>query len=299
MLGRLPESGTIAKPANWPVEPFERALLTRFDALLAEVDMQFAAYRFDLVSQAIYEFVWNEFCDWSIEFAKPYLNPEAGSSVDAAAADSVRHTLLRVLEAALRIAHPLIPFVTEEIWQHVAPRLGIDGNTIMRQPWPSAFAIGDTAADIADIDWLRDAIARLRSVRSTLGVSSSRKVRLLTSGGDATDAARLARFADALRFLASIERIDALAGEPPACAAAVLGDLRLLIPLEGLIDLDAERARLTKEITRVAAEKEKSEAKLAKFSDKVPAAVVEQERQRLTDWSLQLEGLKEQQMRLG
>ncbi|MCX7562615.1 valine--tRNA ligase [Xanthomonadaceae bacterium XH05] len=299
VLGTLPESGVIAKPANWPAAPFERALLARFDALVTEVDAQFAAYRFDLVSQAVYEFVWNEFCDWSIEFSKPFLNPEAGSTIDAGASESVRHTLLCVLEASLRLLHPLIPFVTEEIWQNIAPRLGISGDSIMRQPWPVAFGIGNTANDIADVDWLKDAITKLRSVRSTLGISPSRRVPLLAGGGDGNDAARLARFSDALRFLARIESIAPLVGEPPACASAVLGELRLLIPLEGLIDLDAERARLAKEVARVVAEKEKSEAKLAKFTDKVPPAVVEQERQRLAEWSVQLDGLKEQQARLG
>ncbi len=297
VLGTLPEGATIQRPAQWPQLAFERALLARFDALLAEIDAQFAAYRFDLVSQALYEFVWNEFCDWSIEFAKPYLNPEAGE--ESAAAASVRHTLLAVLEATLRLAHPLIPFVTEEIWQHVAPRLGLAEGSIMAQPWPSAFAAASEAGDLADIDWLKDAIQKLRSVRSTLGISPSRRVPLLVDGGDANDAARIARFADALRALARLESIDSLRGDAPPSASAMLGELRLLIPLEGLIDLDAERARLAKEVARVAAEKEKSEAKLARFSDKVPAAVVEQERQRLAEWSVQLDGLKEQQARLG
>ena len=169
----------------------------------------------------------------------------------------------------------------------------------MAQAWPSAFAVVGETGDLADIDWLKDAIQKLRSVRSTLGISPSRRVPLLVDGGDTIDAARIARFADALRALARLESIDTLSGTAPASASAVLGELRLLIPLEGLIDLDAERARLAKEVARVAAEKDKSEAKLAKFSDKVPAAVVEQERQRLTDWSMQLDGLKEQQARLG
>ena len=296
VLGTLPEDATIQRPAQWPQLAFERALLARFDALLAEIDAQFAAYRFDLVSQALYEFVWNEFCDWSIEFAKPWLSPEDSNE---AAAASVRYTLLAVLEATLRLAHPLIPFVTEEIWQHVAPRLGLAEGSIMAQAWPSAFAVVGETGDLADIDWLKDAIQKLRSVRSTLGISPSRRVPLLVDGGDTIDAARIARFADALRALARLESIDTLSGTAPASASAVLGELRLLIPLEGLIDLDAERARLAKEVARVAAEKDKSEAKLAKFSDKVPAAVVEQERQRLTDWSMQLDGLKEQQARLG
>ncbi|HRQ34219.1 MAG TPA: valine--tRNA ligase, partial [Chiayiivirga sp.] len=170
---------------------------------------------------------------------------------------------------------------------------------IMAQPWPAPFATESRTGDLTDIDWLKEAIAKLRSVRSTLGIPPSRRVPLLVDGGDADDAARIARFADALRALARLESIDSLRGDAPPSASAMLGELRLLIPLEGLIDLDAERARLAKEVARVAAEKEKSEAKLARFSDKVPAAVVEQERQRLAEWSVQLDGLKEQQARLG
>jgi len=294
VLGTLPDTGTIDKPAQWPKLPFERALLARFDSLVAEVDAQFAAYRFDLVAQALYEFVWNEFCDWSIEFAKPWL----GADADADTAASVRHTLLTVLEASLRLAHPLIPFVSEEIWRHVAPRLGHTKGLLIEQSWPVAFAVATTPDDLADIDWLKDAIQKLRSVRSTLGISPNRKVPLLVEGGSAVDGTRLGRFADALSALARLESIATLEGKAPASASAVLGELRLLIPLEGLLDLDAERTRLAKEVARVASEKEKSEAKLAKFGDKVPANVVEQERQRLVDWTLQLSSLLDQQARL-
>jgi len=297
VLGTLPEGAVAKRPKEWPQQPFERALLARFDALLAEIDAQFAAYRFDLVAQALHEFVWNEFCDWSIEFSKPWLNAEG--AVDADAVASVRYTLLSVLEATLRLAHPLIPFVTEEIWQHVAPRLGVAGDSLMSQAWPAPFAVASEATDLSDIDWLKDAIQKLRSVRSTLGISPSRRVPLLLDGGDAADASRAERYADALRALARLDSIQRLAGSSPPCASAVLGELRLLIPLEGLIDLDAERARLAKEVARIGAEKDKSQAKLDKFGDKVPPAVVEQEKQRLADWSMQLEALLEQQARLG
>jgi len=303
VLGALPEGGVVEKPAAWPATAFERALLARFDALLAEVQEQFAAYRFDLVAQALYEFVWNEFCDWSIEFAKPYLNAEVMARLAAGngqgASESMRYTLLAVLEATLKLLHPLIPFVTEEIWQHVAPRLGVQGESIMGQSWPAPFGLPEATQDIADVQWLKEAILKLRSVRSTLGVSPTKQVKLLVEGGDAGDAVRLQKFAEALRFLVKLESIDALQGAAPAAAAAVLGELRLLIPLAGLVDLDAERARLAKEIARVEAEKTKSEEKLAKFTDKVPAHVVEQERARLADWTTQLAGLKEQQARLG
>lgn len=205
-----------------------------------------------------------------------------------------------MLESLLRLLHPLIPFVTEELWRQVAPRLGIDGDTISLQRYPQAedFA-GDAFAQAeADIEWLKQMVTALRRIRSELGVPPSKQVPLLVQVGTAEDTARLARFDAQLRFLNRLERIDAIAAEPPPAATGLVGELKLFVPLEGLVDLDAERARLDKEIARVSAEKDKSEAKLAKFSDKVPPAVVEQERQRLADWTAQLETLASQRARL-
>ena len=151
----------------------------------------------------------------------------------------------------------------------------------------------------ADIEWLKAMVSALRRIRSELGVSPAKQVSLLVRGGNADDAARVARFDAQLRFLCKLERIETLAGEPPAAAPAVVGELQLFVPLEGLVDLDAERVRLDKEIVKIAAEKDKSEAKLAKFGAGVPAAVVEQERARLIDWSAKLEALTAQRARLG
>ncbi|WP_434027237.1 valine--tRNA ligase [[Pseudomonas] boreopolis] len=296
-----------------PKTDAEKWILSRLAKTVAEAEAQFAAYRFDLLAQALYEFAWNEFCDWFVELAKPALNGD-----DAAAADSTRHTLLYVLESLLRLLHPLIPFVTEELWRQVAPRLGIDATTISLQayPQPADFAVHgrtsaaeggvpgaagqDFAGAEADVEWLKAMVTALRRVRSELNVAPSKQVALLLQAGQPADRGRVERFAAQLRFLLRLERIDWLAADaatPPA-AAAIVGELKLLVPLEGLVDLDAERARLDKEIARVAAEKDKSEAKLAKFTEKVPAAVVEQERQRLADWSAQLEGLREQRAKL-
>ncbi|HYG05926.1 MAG TPA: valine--tRNA ligase [Stenotrophomonas sp.] len=280
-----------------PVTDAERWILSRLASVSAQAQTHFADYRFDLLAQALYEFVWNEFCDWFVELAKPALNGE-----DAAAADSTRHTLLYVLEQLLRLLHPLTPFVTEELWQQVAPRLGIAAGTLSLQPYPvpADFAARDFAAAEADVEWLKAMVSALRRVRSELNVPPSRHVRLLLQGGQPADRARVERFAAPLAFLLRLEAIEWLQAdqEPPAAAAAIVGELRLLVPLQGLVDLDAERARLDKEIARVSAEKDKSEAKLAKFTDKVPAAVVEQERARLVDWSAQLDGLRSQRNKL-
>ena len=278
-----------------PATDAEKWILAQLDRTAAEAAEHFASYRFDLLAQCLYEFAWNQFCDWFVELAKPALNGD-----DAGAADSTRHTLLYVLDALLRMLHPLIPFVTEELWQSVAPKLGKSGS-VMLQAYPQAGGIEVAAfarAD-ADIEWLKAMVSALRRIRSELGVSPAKQVSLLVRGGNAEDAARIARFDAQLRFLCKLERIETLAGEPPAAAPAVVGELRLFVPLEGLVDLDAERVRLDKEIARIAAEKDKSEAKLAKFGENVPPAVVEQERQRLADWSAKLEALTAQRARLG
>jgi valyl-tRNA synthetase len=279
-----------------PVTDAEKWILSRLARVADEAQAHFAAYRFDLLAQSLYEFAWNEYCDWFVELAKPALN-----GADPAAADSTRRTLLAVLEALLRLLHPLIPFVTEELWRQVAPRLGIAGDTISLQRYPQAADVAGAGFDRAeaDIEWLKQMVTALRRIRSELGVSPSKQVPLLVQAGNERDRARLARFDAQLKFLNRLDRVEALEGEPPPAAAGLVGELKLFVPLEGLVDLDAERARLDKEIARVSAEKDKSHAKLAKFSDKVPAAVVDQERQRLADWTAQLDALMAQRTRLG
>ena len=274
----------------------ERWILARLAAVSAEAQTHFANYRFDLLAQCLYEFAWNEFCDWFLELTKPALN-----GADAEDANSTRHTLLYVLEALLRLLHPLIPFVTEQLWGQVAPRLGITDDTISQRPYPTAeeFA-GDFARAESDVEWLKSMVNALRRVRSELNVPPSKLVPLLLQGGNDDDRARMTRFTASLSFLLKLERIEWLANgsDTPPAATAIVGDLTLLVPLEGLVDLGAERARLDKEIARVESEKEKSGTKLAKFTDKVPAAVVEQERVRLVEWTAQLDGLRSQRAKL-
>lgn len=274
----------------------ERWILARLAAVSAEAQTHYANYRFDLLAQCLYEFAWNEFCDWFLELTKPALN---GDNADDAA--STRHTLLYVLEALLRLLHPLIPFVTEQLWRQVAPRLGLGEDTLSLRPYPTAdeFA-GDFARAEADVEWLKGMVNALRRVRSELNVPPAKQVTLLLQGGTADDRTRVARFTASLSFLLKLARIDWLAdaADTPPSAAAIVGELKLLVPLEGLVDLGAERARLDKEITRVESEKEKSQTKLGKFTDKVPAAVVEQERVRLVEWTAQLAGLVEQRAKL-
>ena len=290
--------GFSASGTPQPVTDAEKWILAQLDKASAEAAEHFASYRFDLLSQTLYEFAWNQFCDWFVELAKPALNGD-----DQAAADSTRHTLLFVLERLLRLLHPLVPFVTEELWQQVAPRLGIAGDTIMTQRYPQAGDVDATAFAQADgdIEWLKAMVSALRRVRSELGLSPSKQVGLLVRGGGDLECARLGRFDAQLRFLSRLSSIDVLQGDPPSAAAARVGELDLFVPLEGLVDLDAERSRIDKELKKVEGELAKSQGKLASetFVANAPPAVVEQERVRLAEWTSQRDALKAQRERLG
>ncbi|GAB3001629.1 valine--tRNA ligase [Arenimonas maotaiensis] len=274
----------------------ERWLLAELASTCAEVERQFADYRFDLASAALYEFAWNTYCDWFVEFAKPVL---AGD--DRAAADSMRHTLLQALEALLRLLHPITPFITEEIWHAVAPKLGLSGGSISLQAYPQAADFGTPdAAACANIEWLKAVVTALRSIRSQMGIAPGKAVPLLWRSSGAEDRARLAALDASLRFLARLDSIDRLEGEAPASATALVGELQVFIPLAGLIDLDAEKARLAKELKRIETEIGKCRGKLASdtFVANAPAAVVEQERQRLADWQAQQAALAAQLQKL-
>jgi valyl-tRNA synthetase len=279
-----------------PVTEAERWILTRLGQTLGEVEQHFATYRFDLLAQALYEFVWNEYCDWFLELSKPALN---GADADAAA--STRHTLLVVLETVLRALHPVVPFITEEVWQEVAPRLGLDGGSVYDRPYPSAADFDADAAASAEIEWFKAVLSSVRRIRAEMNLAPGKTIPLLFADGDAADRARAAKFAAQIVFLARVEtpRWIEPGADEPAAAVAVVGGMRVLIPLAGLIDLDAERTRLKKEIARVEGEHAKSNAKLANFGERTPAAVVEQERARLADWNAQLAALHEQSRRLG
>jgi len=275
----------------------ERWLLSQLSAVTGEVGRHFADYRFDLASAALYEFAWNTYCDWFLEFAKPALAGE-----DKAAADSMRHTMLHALEATLRLLHPIIPFITEEIWHAIAPKLGIGGHSISVQAYPEHgdFGQADMHA-LANIEWLKALVASIRRIRSEMGIAPGKTIPLLWQSGHAEDKARLADAGATLKFLLKLESITELTGEAPASATALVGELQVFIPLAGLIDLDAEKARLAKELKRIETEIGKCRGKLSSgtFVANAPEAVVVQERQRLVDWQAQQDALGEQLRKLG
>jgi valyl-tRNA synthetase len=276
----------------------ERWILTRMSRTLAEVEQHVATYRFDHLAQALYEFVWNEYCDWFLELSKPALNGD-----DAQAAASTRRTLLVVLETALRALHPIIPFITEEIWQAVAPQPGLETASILDRPYPRADEFATDATASAEIEWFKAVLTGVRKIRSEMNIAPGKTIPLLLADGDAEDRRRAEKFSTQIEFLARCETPRWLASNEagPAAAAAVVGNLRVLIPLAGLIDLGAERARLSKEIARIQAEIKKCEGKLgnANFVDHAPITVVEQERMRLSDWNAQIDALRGQAEKLG
>ncbi|MBT8092155.1 MAG: valine--tRNA ligase [Gammaproteobacteria bacterium] len=272
----------------------DRWILARLDYAIADVHQQFAAYRLDLAAKAMYEFTWYEFCDWYLELSKPVLQSEQAS---AALKRGTRQTLVTVLETLLRLLHPLMPFITEEIWQQAAPRAGIEGDSIMLQPYPQAGGKVDTAA-VDDIEWVKRFILGIRQIRGEMDISPGKALPVMLQHADADDQRRVNEHALLLQRVGRVESVTLLSDgeQPPAAATALLDDLRLLVPMKGLIDVAAERARLDKQVGKVKADLAKSEGKLGneKFVNNAPAAVVSQEQERVAEFRKRLSQLAEQ-----
>ncbi len=279
---------TLSLADKWIISQLQRAE--------SDVAKGFAEYRFDNASTAIYKFVWDEYCDWYLELAKVQL-----MQADEAAQRGTRRTLVRVLETILRLAHPIIPFITEELWQKIAPLAGKTGKTIMLAPYPvSQHEKIDVAAE-AFVSTLKDITNATRNLRSEMQLSPAERVPAFIAADEqntSNDAAFQA-FLPYLQALARLSEISLVAQLPDADAAvAVAGGARVMLKVE--IDVAAERERLTKESTRLAIEIGKAEAKLgnAAFADKAPAAVVAQERDRLAAFKQKLSTMEAQLKKL-
>ena len=251
--------------------------------------------RFDQASHAAYEFIWNEYCDWYLELSKPVLY---GDQYSEAQKRGTRQTLVRVLESLLRLAHPFMPFITEEIWQRVAPLAGAEGDTIMLQPWPEPDqALIDTSAE-AEVDWLKAVITGVRNIRGEMRIPPGRELDVYLHNGNEADRQRLENNRNYLGKLARLSSITWLNAEDsaPPSATQLVGRMGLLVPMAGLIDKDKEIERLSREADKLKQEVSRCEGKLKNpgFVDKAPAEVVEKERAKVTELRSSLAKFEEQ-----
>ena len=273
----------------------DRWIRSQFNSTTADMHQYLKTYRLDLALQSVYDFTWHEFCSWYLELSKPVLQSDETSDAQKR---GTRQTLIEVLESTLRLLHPLMPFVTEEIWQTVAPRAGIEGETIMLRPYPEVSDAADNAEADADIEWVKQFVLGVRQIRGEMDISPGKPLPVILQGASVSDRQRVESQTLLLQRVGRVESVEILTTgvEPPASATALLGDMRLLVPMKGLIDVDAERARLMKQHDKVTLELKKSTGKLGndKFVNNAPSDVVTQERERVQEFERTIEQLNEQ-----
>ena len=268
----------------------DRWIVSKLQRTEMDVERAFTDYRFDLAAKAIYEFVWDEYCDWYLELAKVQI--QIGDDAEQRA---TRRTLLRVLETILRLAHPIMPFITEEIWQIIAPMTGKNGSSIVIEPYPIAQPEKLDEASEAWVAQLKQMVDATRSLRGEMGISPAERVPLFAAG----DTVKLVEYANYLKALAKLDGVTILNELPEADAPVMLvGDFKLMLKVT--IDVAAETARIMKEIARIDAEINKANSKLSNesFVARAPAQVIVQEKARLAEFSASLQKLNAQLAKL-
>ncbi|HKK16344.1 MAG TPA: valine--tRNA ligase, partial [Gammaproteobacteria bacterium] len=260
----------------------ERWIYTRLAVTIEKVSKAIGTYRFDLASQALHEFTWDEYCDWYLELSKTTLNDDAASK---ALKRGTLHTLVDVLETLLRLLHPFIPFITEELWLKVAPLLGINGDTIMLQLYPLAADYQRDDDSITRIEWLKSFILGVRRIRAERDIAPGKVLSVSIMGGNPEEKNWLVENESVLKSLARIDTISEVSAVPDDAVIALAGDMTLLVPLADLIDLEAEMARLQKEQQKLFRLHEASKNKLANagFMERAPREVVEKEQAKLDE----------------
>jgi valyl-tRNA synthetase len=285
-----------AASTDYELSVADRWIISKLQLAEKAVAEALDSYRLDLATQAIYEFIWNEYCDWYLELSKPILFDKSEGS--DARKKGTRRTLIRVLETILRLTHPLMPFITEEIWQKIKPLAGASGETIMHARYPVANEEFIDQAALNDVAWLQQIILGVRNIRGEMNISPAKDLNILVKNANEEDAARVANYQAFLKKMASLESITVLGAndEEPMSATALVGSMEILVPMAGIINKEAEIARLTKEAAKLEQNIQKLDGKLsnAAFVDKAPAEVVAKERVILADNKVALEKLKEQ-----
>lgn len=293
---------TLAVEADLTKEPLQLSVIDRwiwseFQKTSAAVEFAMQTYRYDLAAKAIYEFVWDELCDWYLELCKPILNGESEE-----AARGAKATLLQVLESTLRLAHPFIPFITEQIWHELPETIRGSGETIMLQSFPEEDAAKRDETAEADIAWLKAVVTATRNIRGEMDISPAKPIPILFKNGKDADKARLDQYQSLLQFLIRPEKLEwwDSAEEPPVSATHLVGDMQVLVPMAGLIDKDAELSRLDREIEKKRKDQQRTEGKLGNpnFVDKAPADVVQKEKDKLGELQAALDQLLMQRERI-
>jgi len=260
----------------------DRWIISQLQRAEQSVNKAINDYRFDLAATTVYEFIWNQYCDWYLELSKPVLWDDNASE---ARKKGTRRTLVRVLDAILRLSHPLIPYITEEIWQSVGKLAGQSGDTLMLAAYPMPDESKLDAQADAQIAWLKTLIVGIRNIRGEMNIPPSRPVPVLLRGGSQSDRENLDLSRQLLIKLANVESIEWLesGAQAPMSSTALAGDLEILVPMAGLIDASAEIERLEREIIKFEAEMSKISSKLSNdnFVQRAPEQVVAKERDRL------------------
>jgi valyl-tRNA synthetase len=273
----------------------DRWIRSRFGRMLERVETSLRDYRFDYAATALYEFAWYDFCDWYLELTKPVLQSDAAP---AAARRGTRATLAQTLEALQRALHPLMPFITEEIWQLAAPLAAIKGDSVMLQPYPAATDFATDEAAERETAWIQGVVLAVRQIRGEMNISPARRIALLLKGASAQDEGYVERHRAWLERLAGLESLTVLSANAltPESATALVGNLPLLVPMAGLIDVGAEVQRLERLLGKAREELAKARAKLANenFVRGAPAAVVTTERERAAEFERSASSLAQQ-----
>jgi valyl-tRNA synthetase len=291
------DTGVNDEPVD--LSPVDRWIISALQRCEQDVTRHLDAFRFDMAAQALYEFIWDEYCAWYLELVKPVLWDE---NAPIERQRGTRRTLVRVLEVILRLAHPFMPFITEEIWQRIKAQAGKDGATIMLQAWPVANESRIDASAEGDIEWVKQLMLGVRQIRGEMKISMAKRIDIIVQNANAEDLRRLADFEPLLSKLAKLESVRVLASgeEAPMSATALVGEMQVLVPMAGLIDKDAELARLDKEIQRLQGEVQRVGGKLANegFVAKAPAEVLDKERAKLAEAEQALAKLVEQREKI-
>ena len=261
--------------------------------MLEEAQRAFETYRFDLLASVVYEFIWHEFCDWYVELTKPVLWDD-----DAKAKAGAQQTLLTVLETLLKAVHPIMPYITEELWQEVGKQTGQPRKTIMLEIYPEASDFNSDPESEAAVEWLKGVIEGVRNIRGEANIKPSQEIGLMFQGGGDADKALAELNAPLLTRLAKLSSVSWLQAdeEPPPHALQLVNELRVMVPLAGLIDVAEERARLNKEIGKREQDLKRLNGKLGneKFVANAPDDVVAKEKQKAADHTAALETLNAQ-----